>query len=572
MQKHKIHHLVITLLAALFFIPFLGSVHLFDWDEINFAECAREMVVTGDYSHVQLNFHPFWEKPPLFIWMQALSMNLFGINEFAARFPNAICGIVTLNVLYAFGRKLYNERFGIIWALVYGATFLSHFYFKSGIMDPWFNLFMFIALYYCALHTNNPVGRYGYITAVVVGLSIGLAVLTKGPVALLIVGLSAGIFWMSKRFAALTQIKFLLVALLAFLVSGFGWFLIEILRGNGVVINEFIVYQIRLFQTKDAGHGGFLMYHFVVLLIGCFPSSLFFIASHKKSLSDTPFQRHVKRWMLVLFWVVLILFTIVKTKIVHYSSMCYFPLSFLAAYTFYKFYIGEWQVKRWMKISGLVLVIVLGMVFTMLPLIDVFKNVLIEGHLIKDKFANEALKAKANWLGIEWIFGLMFLVGGIYFWIKISQNKAKIIYTFYGLCLFTITALSVLIVPRVEEFSQNAAIEFFEKYKNKDVYIETAGYKSYAHLFYSNKKPELNSPSMLNFIKVNSMAAEKEQGHSVDFMFNQFSLYWMCHEKIDKPVLISIKINDADGFATENKDFKELYRKNGFVFFERLPQ
>ena len=68
------------------------------------------------------------------------------------------------------------------------------------------------------------------------------------------------------------------------------------------------------------------------------------------------------------------------------------------------------------------------------------------------------------------------------------------------------------------------------------------------------------------------MAAEKEQGHSVDFMFNQFSLYWMCHEKIDKPVLISIKINDADGFATENKDFKELYRKNGFVFFERLPQ
>jgi 4-amino-4-deoxy-L-arabinose transferase-like glycosyltransferase len=40
--------------------------------------------LTGDYSKVQLNFTPFWEKPPLFIWMQALCMNAFGINEFAA--------------------------------------------------------------------------------------------------------------------------------------------------------------------------------------------------------------------------------------------------------------------------------------------------------------------------------------------------------------------------------------------------------------------------------------------------------------------------------------------------------
>ncbi|MEI9934823.1 MAG: hypothetical protein WDM71_08225 [Ferruginibacter sp.] len=34
----------IAILAALLFIPFLGHVHLFDWDEINFAESAREMI------------------------------------------------------------------------------------------------------------------------------------------------------------------------------------------------------------------------------------------------------------------------------------------------------------------------------------------------------------------------------------------------------------------------------------------------------------------------------------------------------------------------------------------------
>src|SRR3954468_10540633 len=95
-----LRYCIIIAASVLLFVPFLGAVHLFDWDEINFAECAREMIVTGDYSHVQLNFQPFWEKPPLFIWLQVLSMKIFGVNEFAARFPDAICGILTLNIIY----------------------------------------------------------------------------------------------------------------------------------------------------------------------------------------------------------------------------------------------------------------------------------------------------------------------------------------------------------------------------------------------------------------------------------------------------------------------------------------
>ena len=82
--------LLITVLAALLFIPFLGRVHLFDGDEINFAECSREMIKMNDYTRVYVDFKPFWEKPPMFFWMQSTAMKAFGINEFAARFPNAI--------------------------------------------------------------------------------------------------------------------------------------------------------------------------------------------------------------------------------------------------------------------------------------------------------------------------------------------------------------------------------------------------------------------------------------------------------------------------------------------------
>ena len=133
----------IAIAGIIFFIPFLGAVHLFDWDEINFAESAREMLISGNYARVQINFQPFWEKPPLFFWLQTLSMRAFGINEFAARFPDAVTGIVTLLTFFFIGKSLYDSEFGIWWALCMLGSFLPHLYFKSGIIDPVFNYFIF---------------------------------------------------------------------------------------------------------------------------------------------------------------------------------------------------------------------------------------------------------------------------------------------------------------------------------------------------------------------------------------------------------------------------------------------
>jgi 4-amino-4-deoxy-L-arabinose transferase-like glycosyltransferase len=146
LNRNFLVYLGVVLYGLLFLVPFLGHVHLFDWDEINFAESAREMILSGDYVTVQINFEPFWEKPPLFIWAQVLSMKLFGINEFAARLPNAVSGILSLLLLFHTGSKLYDEKFGIYWMLAYAGSVLPFFYFKSGIIDPWFNLFIFISI------------------------------------------------------------------------------------------------------------------------------------------------------------------------------------------------------------------------------------------------------------------------------------------------------------------------------------------------------------------------------------------------------------------------------------------
>ena len=185
---------IIVVLGALLFISGIGSVRLFDWDEINFAESAREMLVTGDWFNVQINFHSFWEKPPLFIWMQALSMKVFGVNEFAARFPNAIMGIITLLTLFHCGLKSEDQRFGLLWAGMYAISFLPFVYFKTGIIDPWFNYFIFLGIYFFSRYANEMKTKYAALS----GLFTGLAVLTKGPVGFLIFGLTF-LVWLAVR-------------------------------------------------------------------------------------------------------------------------------------------------------------------------------------------------------------------------------------------------------------------------------------------------------------------------------------------------------------------------------------
>ena len=177
--------------SLLAFLPGIGSVHLFDWDEINFAECAREMIVTGNYLQMQIDFQPFYEKPPLFIWLQVLSMKLFGINEFAARFPNVIVGIVTLCLLYKVGKEHVNTKFGMLWCAVYACSLLPHFYFRTGIIDPLFNLFIFTS---CWLLLKSILTTRRISLSFYAGIAGGLAVLTKGPVALGLIGLTTLVF------------------------------------------------------------------------------------------------------------------------------------------------------------------------------------------------------------------------------------------------------------------------------------------------------------------------------------------------------------------------------------------
>ncbi len=542
MSKLKdIHYqLFIVLLGALLFLPFLGSVHLFDWDEINFAESAREMIVTGNYLDVQIDFKSFWEKPPLFIWLQVLSMKAFGVNEFAARFPNAMVGILSLLAFFNIGKKIYNTRFGLIWVLVYTGSVLPFFYFKSGIIDPLFNLCIFLSIYQFYLFNNadeNNKTKHIILSA----LFNGLGILTKGPVAFLIFGITVFIYMIiHKQYKEF--LKFKVLALYTFVLAFVGgfWFILQILNGNYTVIYDFVIYQIRLFQIEDAGHGGFPGYHFVILFFGVFPASIFAIRSMWFEKSGTDVQQNMKRWMLICFWVVLILFSIVNTKIVHYSSMCYLPMGYLAALTIHRIFENEIKFTLWMKLVLIAIAAVLGFSVALFRYVEKYKQTIIDSGFIKDDFAIGNLQATVNWPVIISIIGITMVIWTAIVLFKNISIKKSIVGLFIGSLLF-IEATMILVVPRIEQYSQNAAIEFYKSIKNEDCYVETVGFKSYAKYFYKQK-------------------TKAQTAENID-------LSWLLSDAPDKTVYIVTKNTIVKYFTETHKNFTLLYEKNGFAFF-----
>ncbi len=579
MQKIKLENQwIVVALAVVFFIPFLGRVHLFDWDEINFAESAREMLITGNYLRVQIDYQPFWEKPPLFIWLQALSMKVFGINEFAARFPNAVMGIITLLTFYYLGKRLIDARFGFLWALAYLGSVTPHLYFKSGIIDPWFNYFMFLSVVNLALPDKKSSGRSFFLA----GLFAGLAVWTKGPVGVGVPTLVLGALWGINYFQSkslkpsvgfeptnvLTLKNLLIYGFTAGLLT-LGWMLAIILESGWATFVAFLEYLYRLGATSEADHGQPFYYHFVVVLIGCFPISVIglpFVShifqpllrrfgkislrianpkqlTHHSSLFAP--HRATDRFfyaMLCLFWVVMIVFSIVKTKIVHYSSMAYFPLSFLAALWLYRWLKGELVWPRWMTVLLLVIGFVLSLVLTALPLVGMYAAEFIP--YIEDTFVVANLQAPVEWVGHEWLFGVayfMMIIFAMVIWNQKKEGAVRMLFFSTAILLFCYTSV---VVPKIEGYTQRAVINFYESKRGQDVYVWPIGNRSYAQFFYF-KKP----------MGVRPEASDEN---------------WLLNGPVDKPTFLISRIDRAEEYR-RNPNLELLKEENGFVFFRRKP-
>jgi hypothetical protein len=374
------------------------------------------------------------------------------------------------------------------------------------------------------------------------GLFIGLAILTKGPVGLILIGGAFAVYFIINRFRDFPAFKNLIVFLLTTLVIGSLWFVLLIASGHKEIIQEFITYQVRLFQTQDAGHGGPLYYHLIILLFGVFPASFFLIAYLK--------NKEIKRTSLDIImhgmlWFTLVLFSIVKTKIVHYSSFCYFPVTYFGA----RFVIHQWEngftTNKRIHYSVLSFLVVLALIFGVIGYLVGHTNILVENIQIKDPFAVQAMKEKHEWSFFQLIPLVLLMLT-----IALSFNYLRRdFYIKYYLSLgmgliISLVSINAFVIPKIEDVSQGAAIDFYKRHQYEDAYFTTLGFKSYAHLFYGNVMP----------------GNEKTQNEQE-----------LATGTILKPAYFVVKIQQRDEFMFNYPQLKQIGAKGGFVFLKRLP-
>lgn len=162
-------------------LPGLGARGLWAPNEATHAEAAREMVADGHWLLPRINGAPYLEKPPLLHWIAALAgLAAGGLGEGTARLPSVLGGLLGVLAVGGIGRRIWDSEGGF-WAAFALAT-TGGWLWRARWMEPDALLAGLVAGSIWALVE----GRHGRdLWTFLSGLPLGLALLAKGPVALL---------------------------------------------------------------------------------------------------------------------------------------------------------------------------------------------------------------------------------------------------------------------------------------------------------------------------------------------------------------------------------------------------
>ncbi|HTZ17720.1 MAG TPA: glycosyltransferase family 39 protein [Dissulfurispiraceae bacterium] len=245
----------------------LGSVTLFDVDEAVFAEATKEMVQSGDYITPTYNGEVRYDKPIFFYWLMALSYKIFGINEFGARFPSALAGILLAAALFFFVRHFYDTRKALYSALSMTASLYFFVYSRASVTDMLLTLFISLSLFsfYISVKGHSRFIYGFYVFSALAFLTKGLiGILFPLAVAFIFLAITEGLGGLKKAFS--------LKALLLFIIVGVPWYAVEFaVRGDEFFQQFFVKHHFKRYTDVISGHKGPFYYYIAALAAGLFP-------------------------------------------------------------------------------------------------------------------------------------------------------------------------------------------------------------------------------------------------------------------------------------------------------------
>ena len=229
-----------------------ASTWLFDVDEGAFSEATREMIVSGDWGHTTLQGVNRFDKPIGVYWLQAASVQIFGLHEWALRLPSVLACWLSALALGRFAWQLWGLPAGVMAVLIHstsiGPWVMAHAATADAVLGMWLVL---SALDLCRFLVH---GQPAHLRRV--ALWTGLGMLTKGPVAILIPAATLLLWCLQQRSA-----KALLASLrdgpawLIFLAVCLPWYSYALWRhGDEFIQGFFVRHNLSRFDGVKFGH------------------------------------------------------------------------------------------------------------------------------------------------------------------------------------------------------------------------------------------------------------------------------------------------------------------------------
>jgi 4-amino-4-deoxy-L-arabinose transferase-like glycosyltransferase len=298
-DKKKLIYIGLLLIlgfSCVFFFLNLGTYSLKEPDEGRYAEIPREMVEQGDYLVPHLNYVRYFEKPPLLYWLTAGSYKVFGVSEWSFRFPNALAALLCVLTIFFFASRWLTKRTAIISSLLLITSFGFFALARIVTIDMLLTFLLFASLscFYEYYRERRSVFLYLFF------VFLALAVLAKGPVAIILLGATILLFLFLEKKLPFVKRLFSFKGLFVFAVIAAPWFVLISLREKEFFYFFFIDQHFLRFLTTKHHRSGPIYYFLPVLFGGLFPWSVF-IPRAVLRFWRLPEMRLFLLWSLVVF-------------------------------------------------------------------------------------------------------------------------------------------------------------------------------------------------------------------------------------------------------------------------------
>jgi 4-amino-4-deoxy-L-arabinose transferase-like glycosyltransferase len=330
--------LICGAVATALYLPALGRPALWEPDEGRYAEIAREMTISGDWITPRNNFVRYFEKPPLAYWLTALSFEIFGKNEFAARIPAAVFSIGQVALIEWFGEVIFGAGTGLASALCLGLSPVFFGFARFITLDPAlaFLITAALALFHRASATEGFRSRAAQAQMMGVAALTALGTLTKGPVAIVMVTIIAIVYLIAEhRSRDLTRIPWVACAAVYLAITA-PWFVLVSIRNRGFL--SFFFLHEHLQRYLSSGEHSWGPWFFVAVVAAGMWPWIFFAAFSRDGF---PSRAHLAdpttnarsassvRFLLIWFATVFIFFSFPRSKLGSYILPGLPPLAIL---------------------------------------------------------------------------------------------------------------------------------------------------------------------------------------------------------------------------------------------------